>query len=211
MNGRNGVESGQNTNGPAPSRRPGPDIQEASPGCTTTLTPLAAAAQLLLDAMRDKTWKADTPLGAAVSDYLAWKQNEDGAKGVTIDTYERVLAQLVIFSGAGLDDLTIDHLRVVRDLRPPKSRYLVTAVYKDFCRWLYEEGLTETNVAGRLRYPKREKPPLTGLFADEEKAAIVAAAETIRTVFVSCCFSGPESAKANSDTCRCATSTSLNG
>ena len=129
--------------------------------------------------MRDRRYLA-TGLGQPIADYLAWKANEDGAKPVTVDTYERVLAQLAVVSGAGLDDLGIDHLRLVRDLRPPKSRYLVTAIYKDFARWLYEEGLTDMNVAGRLRYPKRDKPPLTGLFTDEEKGAIVNSQESAR-------------------------------
>lgn len=122
-----------------------------------------------------------TQLGSAVADYLSWKRNEDGAAVRTIDSYERVLAQLAVTPPQpSLATLTIDHLRVIRDLRPPGSRHLVTAVYKDFFRWLYEEGRTDTNLAGRLRYPKRPKPPITDLFTDEEKAAIVAAQETIR-------------------------------
>jgi integrase len=122
-----------------------------------------------------------TQLGTAVADYLSWKQNEDGAAARTIDSYERVLAQLAVTVPAtGLGQLSIDDLRLVRDLRPEGSRHLVTAVYKDFCRWLYEEGRTDHNIAGRLRYPKRQPAPITDLFTDEEKAAIVAAQDTIR-------------------------------
>lgn len=122
-----------------------------------------------------------TQLGSAVADYLSWKRNEDGAAARTIDSYERVLSQLAVTPPQpDVATLTIDHLRLVRDLRPEGSRHLVTAVYKDFCRWLYEEGRTDTNVAGRLRYPKRQPPPITDLFTDDEKSAIVAAQETIR-------------------------------
>lgn len=119
-------------------------------------------------------------LGPAVADYLSWKQSEDGAAARTIDSYERVLSQLALVSQVDAQHLTIDHLRLVRDLRPEKSRYTVTAIYKDFCKWLYDESRTELNVAGRLRYPRRIKPPITDLFTDDEKAAIVAAQETIR-------------------------------
>lgn len=157
---------------------------------TTLLVPFSEAleqprftldewSRIVSDPTRDHSYLA-TGLGAAVADYLAWKQNEDGAAATTIDSYERVLAQLAIVAAVGPHELTIDHLRIVRDLRPEGSRYTVTAIYKDFCRWLYEEGRTEHNVAGRLRYPKRRKPPITDLFTDEEKAAIVAAQETIR-------------------------------
>jgi integrase len=139
--------------------------------------------RIVVDPIRDRSYLS-TQLGQAVADYLSWKRNEDGATERTIDSYERVLAQLaVVATAAGVTHettLTIDHLRQVRDLRPEGSRYLVTAIYKDFCGWLYEEARTDANVAGRLRYPRRRKPPVTGLFTDEEKAAIVGAQETIR-------------------------------
>lgn len=135
--------------------------------------------RIVNDPIRDKRYLA-TRLGRPIADYLAWKQNEDGARASTIDSYERVLAQLAVVSAVGLDELTIDHLRSVRDLRPPKSRHLVTAVYKDFCRWLYDEARTDTNIAGRLRYPKREQTPITGLFTDDEKAAIVGGCDNVR-------------------------------
>ena len=124
---------------------------------------------------------AETQLGAAVAAYLSWKKNEDGAADETIRGYRYDLTRL---AGTHPDiapaDLTVDNLRWCRDLYPEKSKYKVTAVYKDFCKWLYEEEWTETNVAGRLRYPKRHKAAITDLFTDEEKAAIVAAQENIR-------------------------------
>jgi integrase/recombinase XerD len=139
--------------------------------------------RIVVDPIRDRSYLS-TQLGEAVADYLSWKQTEDGAAASTIDSYERVLSQLALVATAagatGPDTLTVDHLRAVRDLRPEGSRYLVTAIYKDFCKWLEDEARTDRDVARRLRYPKRRKPPLTGLFTDEEKAAIVGAQETIR-------------------------------
>lgn len=135
--------------------------------------------RMLADATRDHRY-LDTQIGGAVADYLSWKRNEDGAADTTLDSYERVLAQLALITDVPEAALTIEHLRAVRDLRPDRSRYMVTAVYKDFCRWLYEEGRTNINVAGRLRYPRKAKPAITGLFTEEERAAIVGAQDTIR-------------------------------
>lgn len=124
---------------------------------------------------------AQTQLGEAVLAYLSWKKNEDGAADETIRGYRYDLTRLAgTHPEISPSELTIDNLRWCRDLYPEKSKYKVTAVYKDFCRWLYEEEWTDTNIAGRLRYPKKIKPPITNLFTDEEKAAIVAAQETIR-------------------------------
>jgi len=124
---------------------------------------------------------AQTQLGAAVLAYLSWKKNEDGAADETIRGYRYDLTRLAgCHNEIAPADLSIENLRWCRDLYPEKSKYKVTAVYKDFCRWLYEEEWTDSNIAGRLRYPKRHKPPITNLFTDEEKAAIVAAQETVR-------------------------------
>lgn len=137
-------------------------------------------ARILRDPTRDRRY-LETQLGAAVAEYLSWKQNEDGAAPETLRTYEYDLARLAVtFALIGADELTADHFRQVRDLYPERSRYKVTAVFKDFSRWLYEEHRTDTDVAGRIRYPRRQKPAITGLFTDEEKSAIVAAQETIR-------------------------------
>lgn len=135
---------------------------------------------IVRDPTKDKRY-LEMGLGPAIADYLTWKRNEDGAAATTLDTYERFLAQLAVERPEKhVGSLTIDDLRAVRDLRPVKSRHGATAAYKDFCKWLYEESRTETNTAGRLRYPKTEKPPITGLFNDDEKAQIVAAQDTIR-------------------------------
>ncbi len=124
---------------------------------------------------------SQTQLGAAVIAYLSWKKNEDGAADETIRGYRYDLTRL---AGTHPDfapaDLSIENLRWCRDLYPEKSKYKVTAVYKDFCKWLYEEEWTDTNIAGRLRYPKRHKAAITNLFTAEEQAALVAAQENIR-------------------------------
>lgn len=118
----------------------------------------------------------ETELGPHVADYLAWKGNEDGGKPETIKSYTYDLARLAVaLADIPLADLTVDHLRAARDLHPPGSRYKVSSIYRDFGKWLYEEERTDTNVAGRLRLPKKAKPAITDLFTTEEKAAIVTA------------------------------------
>ena len=71
MNGRGGVSSGRHTNGPAPQERPGPDIQEVSPGCTPTVPRLtvADAARLLREAMKDKSYRS-FPVGMEAARHL---------------------------------------------------------------------------------------------------------------------------------------------
>ncbi len=136
--------------------------------------------RILGDPTKDNRY-LDTQLGEAVADYLSWKENEDGAAAETIRSYRYDLARLALaHPDVDVEHLAPDHFRRVIALYPQGSRYKVTAVYKDFGKWLYEEERTETNPAGRLRYPKRQKPPITDLFTAEEKAAIVAAQEAIR-------------------------------
>lgn len=134
------------------------------------------------DPIKNKAYLA-TQLGrSAAQPYLSWKENEDGAADTTLDSYERDLSVLCLWCeehGVTLDTLTADHLRTVRDLFTLGQRHRVTAVYKDCFKWLYEEGRTAENIAGRIRYPKRPKPAITDLFDDDEKSAIVTAQDDI--------------------------------
>lgn len=133
-------------------------------------------------ATKNKAYLA-TQLGRSVArPYLSWKENEDGAAEATLDTYERILSVLCIWAeerGLRLETLSVDHLREVRDLFTRSQRRKVTACFKDCFRWLYEERFTDENVAGRLRYPKRERRVVTDVFTDDEKAAIVTAQDDI--------------------------------
>lgn len=122
-----------------------------------------------------------TRSGPDVSDYLSYKRNEQGRETSTLDQYERDLARLSkTYASRTPEQVTTEDIRAVRDTFPEGSRHRVTAVYRDFFAWLYEEGRTTSNPAARIRYPKRKPAPLTDLFTDDEKAAIVAAQETIR-------------------------------
>ena len=130
--------------------------------------------------VKDKGYLS-TQLGPSVADYLSWKKNEDGRSDQTISSYERDLAALChLRPTVGPDDITIDDLRAVRDTFSDGQKHRVTAAFRDCFRWLYEEGRTSSNPAGRLRYQRRKPAALTDLFTDEEKGRILAAQTTIR-------------------------------
>jgi site-specific recombinase XerD len=136
--------------------------------------------RMLDPSVKDRSYEL-TRSGSDVSDYLSYKLNEENGEASSVAQRERDLARLVTFKATKTPaEFTIDDLRTLRDTYPEGSRRRVTAAYRDFFRWLYEEGRTPANVAGRLRYPKRKTPPITNLFTDDEKAAIVTAQTSIR-------------------------------
>ncbi len=140
----------------------------------------ALVERMLTGSVLDRSYEL-TRSGSDVSDYLSYKRNEQSREASTLDQYERDLARLcTTYATRGPREIDTDDIRAVRDTYPEGSRHRVTAVYRDFFQWLYEEGRTPSNPAARIRYPKRKPAPLTDLFTDEEKAAIVAAQETIR-------------------------------
>lgn len=136
---------------------------------------LAYLEALRSDPLKDQSYRG-TPLGKAAADYLSWKENEDGAAAATLDSYERALAFLCAQKPTVTpEEVTIHDLREVRDAFTKGQRRKATAIFRDFFKWLYEEGHASSNPSGRLRYPKKEQPPITDLFDDEEKSAIVTA------------------------------------
>ncbi len=143
------------------------------------LTPeqLEAAALILAEPVRDRRY-VETRLGPSVEDYLAWKDVEDGAAPRTIDSYERVLARMcVLLADHDLAGVTTDDLRCVRDAFTAGQRRKVTAVLRDFWRWLYEEERIDVNPMGRVRYPRRTKEIKIRVFTDTEYEALVAQPE----------------------------------
>jgi site-specific recombinase XerD len=146
---------------------------------TVTLT-LAELETMLREPVRDKRY-LDTRLGPSVRAYLSWKENEAGAAERTLDQYERDLARLsVSLANHDVRDVTTDELREVRDTFPKGSRKRVTAVYRDFWRWLYQEGRIDSDPMARVRYPKRESAPVLDVFTAEEEARLLSAQELIR-------------------------------
>lgn len=132
------------------------------------------AAALVSDPTKNKRYLS-TQLGDAIASYLSWKENEDGAAAITLDSYERVLARVCIAIDKPVDKVTLNDLRAVRDDFSRGQRRKATAVIRDCFKWFYEEEMIPDNPAGRMRYPKRELSVVTDVFDKDEKAAIVTA------------------------------------
>jgi integrase len=146
---------------------------------TVTLT-LAELETMLREPVRDKRY-LDTRLGPSVRAYLSWKENEAGAAERTLDQYERDLARMCVsLASHDVRAVTTDELREVRDSFPKGSRKRVTAAYRDFWRWLYQEGRIERDPMARVRYPKRESVPVLDIFSSEEEARLITSQTFIR-------------------------------
>jgi len=144
-----------------------------------TLT-LAELEGMLHEPVRDKRY-LNTRLGPSVRAYLSWKENEAGAAERTLDQYERDLARLCVpLADHDVPDVTTDELREVRDTFPKGSRKRVTAAYRDFWRWLYQEGAIDRDPMARVRYPKRESVPVLDVFTAAEEARLIAGQTRIR-------------------------------
>jgi integrase len=152
-------------------------VDETSTRLTLTLAELEA---MLREPVRDKRY-LETGLGPQVAAYLSWKENEDGAAPRTLDQYERDLARMCVQLAAhSIAGVTTDELRQVRDSFPKGSRKRVTAAYRDFWRWLYDEGRIDRDPMARVRYPKRESVPVLDVFTDEEEARLISGQGSVR-------------------------------
>lgn len=114
-------------------------------------------------------------LWPVVSQYLSWKRDEKKASVETIREYRAALARLVALCDKPARDVVVADLRAARGTFVEGRHHTVTAAFRDCFKWLYEEEFIDVNPAGRLRYPPRRQKPITDLFSDEEKLAIVTA------------------------------------
>lgn len=157
---RRGVHSNRKVNGPARPEPPGPDIQEASPGCARNVTPqdLAFAARVRAEAMKNKSYRG-TPVGGEAGRYLRalrWSEKTQN----TLDTYEIVLSRLAIDFAhyTTLDEFTVDDVRDWLDEHwgeaAAATRANRLAIVRSFFAWAVEEGRAEKNPAGTIKAPK---------------------------------------------------------
>ena len=131
---------------------------------------------MLAEPVRDRRYLG-TRLGPHVSAYLSWKENEAGARPRTVDSYERDLARMAVQLAAHeADQVTKDNLRAVRDSFPAGSRRRVTAVFRDFWRWMEEEDrLAGRNPMVGVRTPRRTMTTVYDIFSEEEEARLISA------------------------------------
>ena len=162
---------------PPTSRRP---VLQQRP--TTTSLTLAGAAQIIREALKDKSYRA-TPLGLLVGRYVRWFRNEWGATPRTIVDYEAILARMALtLADKEPPAVTVDDLREVIDLwadREARTRAKVTSVIRAFWSWAEENDHVSISPAAKLRRPRapRKTAPLLPSNTD---ARLLNATETPR-------------------------------
>ncbi|MGH3042933.1 MAG: hypothetical protein ACRDNG_14570 [Gaiellaceae bacterium] len=156
--------------------------------------------------MRNKRYRL-TNAGDAVFDYLTWKEIEDGAAPRTLDQYERDLSRLCLAHPAvPAERLTADQYRSVIAAFPAGSRRRATAVFRDFSRWLYQEGRSDEDAMGRVRYPRTKRQAVIDVSRTANAPA--SSGSPTATARSSGCFSRPGCARPRPAGSCSATSTS---
>lgn len=121
--------------------------------------------------LRDKSYQL-TGLGAAVTDFLAWKRL-DGAAERTLDQYERDLSRAcVLYPEKTLETLTSDDLLHVVSSFPPRSQKRARAALASMFKWAILWGRIERNPMDRI--PRAPQPPgrYVEVFTEAEVAAL---------------------------------------
>ena len=122
--------------------------------------PLALAARVLRDAMKDKSYQ-QTPIGTMVRRYIRWLRNEYGATPATVRDYEAILARMSLtLADKQPTEVDAEDLRDVIDLwaeREARTRQKVTSVIRSFWGWMEEQGLLALSPAARIRRPRAPK------------------------------------------------------
>jgi integrase/recombinase XerD len=143
---------------------------------------LAAAARIIRDATRDRSYRA-TPLGLEVAKYYRWKRNEWGATASTLRDYEAPLARLALdHADLELPDfeppLGTERLREFWDLhwsdRSPRTRAKILSILRDFFAWAVREGYLHGDPTTPMTAPKRRGVE-RGTIAPEDVLRIILA------------------------------------
>jgi integrase len=124
---------------------------------------------MLREPLRDRSYQL-TRLGAAVTDFLAWKRLE-GAAERTLDQYERDLARAcVLYPDRTLTTLTSEDILHVVTSFPTRSQKRARAALASMFRWAVLWGKVDRNPMDRI--PTARQAP--GRYVDVFTAAEVA-------------------------------------
>jgi integrase len=126
--------------------------------------------------LRDKSYQL-TGLGAAVTDFLAWKRL-DGAAERTLDQYERDLSRAcVLFPEKTLETISSEDILHVVTVFPPRSQKRARAALASMFRWAILWGRVERTPMDRI--PRAPQPPgrYVEVFTDTEVAALTSLEE----------------------------------
>lgn len=122
---------------------------------------LAHAALMMREAVKDRSYVAQTGLGPAVDGFLTYFRTERGKTEETCKSYEYALAALAVhYADLQLNDFDGKHgTNLIRDFL--RHRYsdvagqtwnTRVATLKAFFKWAFEEGRIETSPAAIIRY-----------------------------------------------------------
>jgi integrase len=122
--------------------------------------------------LRDKSYQL-TGLGAAVTDFLAWKR-VNGAAERTLDQYERDLARgCLLYPERTLETVESADILQVLLLFPAPSRHRARAAWSSFFKWAYLWELIERNPIDRVPQIASEPQRYIETFRDAEVEALI--------------------------------------
>jgi site-specific recombinase XerD len=130
---------------------------------TVAVLDLGAAARILRDALKDKSYRS-TPLGLEVARYVRWFRSEWGATPESVRDYESILARLALFcADLELEDMAppvgTERLRECWDHywsdAKPRTRAKVRSVWVAFFDFCIREGRLHGNPARALAAPRK--------------------------------------------------------
>jgi integrase/recombinase XerC len=176
---------GHNINGPATPKRPGPGNQEVSPGCARSLLTVQAAARVLRDSMKDKSYRA-LPLGQEAGYYLRAKRKR--LTDASYRDYEACLDKLArYFADLELVDLEppVGTERVEEFLdaqwgeRAGRTYNKNLSILRDFFKFQVLRGKLHGDPTLPIERAKK-RSVLRTTFTSEQRAAILSSQPDLR-------------------------------
>jgi site-specific recombinase XerD len=141
--------------------------------------PLLTASEwalMMRQPLRDRSYQL-TRLGAAVTDFLAWKKL-DGAAERTLDQYERDLARAcALYPDRTLQTLTSEDILHVVTVFPPRSQKRARAALASMFRWAVLWGKVDRNPMDRIPTARQQPGRYVEVFTDAEAAALTSLPE----------------------------------
>lgn len=104
--------------------------------------------------------------------WLRWRKI-GGASDRTLDTYERVVAKLLLmFPAVEFGAFKEDHLLALLETYPPRSRHINKAALSSWFKWGYQQRRIDANPVDRLPTIRYQASRVIELFTPAEQAAL---------------------------------------
>lgn len=141
-------------------------------------------AAMMREAIRNRSYQRETRLGAAVAQYLAWKQL--GASARTFEIYEGYLARLCLalaYLDPAVDEVTEEMLTTALAEYPVGSRELVRTAYRGFFKWAAKRG-GFVDPAADLPQIKAPSMKVYDVFTNAEQGRLLKATDELKLPWV---------------------------